>query len=282
MFDFFKTDFSVIFNKDLRISNELFIYEVGFENCKPTKNIEYAPIDYYLIHYCLKGEGILKIYGKEIKIEKGDLFLIPPKIENRYKPVKENPWSYCWIGINGIIAKDVLENCGFIKNTSVIKNLEEEKLLMFFKNIYDSCYINNHFKAIGNLYLLIDYLYDINKKNNLKDFSNKDIYMYKILSYIHKNYYKDIQISNISSFMNIDRTYIYKLFKKYLNISPQQYILNYRLEKSIILIRKTNLSITEISEKVGFNTYSYFVNKFKIYTGVCPLQYRNNLNENNK
>ncbi len=33
----------------------------------------------------------------------------------------------------------------------------------------------------------------------------------------------------------------------------------------------------EISEKVGFNTYPYFVNKFKTYTGLSPLEYRNNL-----
>lgn len=277
MSDFFETDFSVIFNKNIRISNELFIYEAGFENCKPTKDIEYIPIDYYLIHFCIKGEGILKIYEKEIQISKGDLFLIPPKTENKYKPIKENPWSYCWIGINGIIAKDILKNCGFNNKNFVLKNLNEEILIDYFKNIYESCYINSHFKGIGSLYLLIDYLYNINSKSNIIDLSSKDTYLKNILSYIHENYYKEIRLSQISAIMNIDRTYIYKLFKKYLNISPQQYILNYRLEKSIILIRKSNLSIMEISEKVGFNTYSYFVNKFKTYTGLSPLEYRNKL-----
>lgn len=279
MFEFFSTDFSVIFNKEIRISNELFIYEAGFENCKPTKDIEYIPIDYYLIHYCLKGEGILNIYGRENKIKKGDLFLIPPKTDNKYKPIKENPWSYCWIGINGIIAKDVLENCGFRKNKCIIENLDEDKLIQYFKNIYESCEKNNHFKSIANLYLLIDYLYNLNNKEDFNNFSDKDVHMKNILAYIHENYYKDVYISKISSTLNIDRTYIYKLFKKHLNISPKQYILNYRLEKAIILIRKSNLSISEISEKVGFNTYPYFVNKFKAYTGFSPLEYRNELKQ---
>lgn len=277
MADFFETDFSVIFNKNIRISDELFIYEVGFENCKPTKDIEYIPIDFYLIHYCTKGTGILKIGEKETKITKGDLFLIPPKTQNKYKPVKEDPWSYCWIGINGIIAKKVLENCGFNKENFILKNINQDILIGYFKNIYESCYVNNHFKAIGNLYLLIDHLNEINSKPNIIDLTSKDIYLKNILYYIHENYYKEIKISEISSTMNIDRTYIYKLFKKYLNISPQQYILNYRLEKSTVLLRKSNLSITEISEKMGFNTYSYFVKKFKVYTGVSPLEYRNKL-----
>lgn len=274
--NFFKTDFNIILNKNSRVISDIFIYEVGFENCKATKSLEFIPIDYYLIHYCIKGEGILYIYNKEEKIKKGDLFLIPPNTDNKYKPVKDNPWSYCWIGLNGIIVKNILENCGFDKKNIIINDMNDERILHFFKEIYDNCESNLHLNALGNLFLLFNYLSLKNTNFLEEDLSHSKIYLKNILNYIHENYQNDIKISKISTNMNIDRTYIYKLFKKYLNTSPQQYILNYRIEKAKILLKKSNLTILQISEKLGFNTSTYFIKKFKKEVGLSPSEYRKN------
>lgn len=274
MSNFFKNDFNIIFNKNSRTMSDIFIYEVGFEKCSANKSIEFIPIDYYLIHYCVSGEGTLRIYDKEYKISKGDLFLIPPKTDNKYKPIKENPWHYCWIGLNGISVKSLLEHCGLNKDCIVLHLNETEKFFNCFNNIYDDCFNNNHLKGLSNLFLLLSYLSEQNSSYKEQNISASKTYLKNILDYIHNNYQEDIRISNISSKMNIDRTYVYKLFKKYLNMSPQQYILNYRLEKAKLLLVKSNLSLTDISSKLGFNTHTHFVNNFKKNVGVSPLEFR--------
>ena len=96
----FKNDVSVLFNNN-PISEDFHLYECGYEECKPTKPYEFVPIDYWVIHYCIAGEGIFQIEDKQNHIKAGDIFMIPPYTKNKYYPLPENPWSYHWIGLRG-------------------------------------------------------------------------------------------------------------------------------------------------------------------------------------
>lgn len=73
----FKNDVSVLFNNN-PISEDFHLYECGYEECKPTKPYEFVPIDYWVIHYCIAGEGIFQIEDKQNHIKAGDIFMIPP------------------------------------------------------------------------------------------------------------------------------------------------------------------------------------------------------------
>ena len=64
------------------------------------------------------------------------------------------------------------------------------------------------------------------------------------------------------------------LFQKYLKISPSQYLQQYRLSKACTLLRKTSLSITDISYTVGFQHAPYFTKLFTQYIGETPSEYR--------
>ena len=64
------------------------------------------------------------------------------------------------------------------------------------------------------------------------------------------------------------------LEKKYLKISPSQYLQQYRLSKACTLLRKTSLSITDISYTVGFQHAPYFTKLFTQYIGETPSEYR--------
>lgn len=52
------------------------------------------------------------------------------------------------------------------------------------------------------------------------------------------------------------------------------YINKYRMEKAMVLIKQTELSIAEIAEQVGFSTSRYFSTAFKQHTGQTPTQYK--------
>ena len=68
---------------------------------------------------------------------------------------------------------------------------------------------------------------------------------------------------------------LFKSFREKLNCTVNNYITRVRIEKSIELMSMRELSIQEISKKVGFNSQSYFTKIFKRYIGVTPVIYRN-------
>lgn len=270
------SDFVGVFKTSDRPSKELFIYECGYENCKPTKPFEYEPIDYYLIHYITDGEGVATINGNKYHLKKGDGFLIPPQATNKYFPCESNPWSYKWIGFNGTECKRLLNLCGFVKNKYTFNYTKDNSIEFYFKEIFDYCYKGDLFSSIGYLYLFLGKLISENENSTVDySLSEADTYVTKTLDFIHKNYNKDISVSDISSEININRSYLFKLFKANMTMSPQQYLINYRLNKACELLKKTNTPINEISYLTGFNSPSYFSRIFTKYKEISPIEYRN-------
>lgn len=69
------------------------------------------------------------------------------------------------------------------------------------------------------------------------------------------------------------------VFHREFNDSPGNYILKCRINLAKRFLRKSNLSVQEISEKSGFNDYNYFSRVFRKKTGKSPTEYRKRIDE---
>ena len=92
--------------------------------------------------------------------------------------------------------------------------------------------------------------------------------------YIEAHYYKDITLDNISSHVAISPGYLCKLFKENYNITIIDYLTRVRINKSIQLLKETDLHIKTISKKVGYRDSNYFSKVFKKVMGKTPTEYR--------
>lgn len=93
-------------------------------------------------------------------------------------------------------------------------------------------------------------------------------------SYIYKNYKQNISLNDIAKSGNICRSKCCKMFKKYLNQSPIDFLNTYRLEISKSLLINSNSNITEIAFNSGFNHLSYFSKLFYEKYNFTPKEYR--------
>lgn len=96
----------------------------------------------------------------------------------------------------------------------------------------------------------------------------------KFLDFIRCNYEKDISLDEIAKSANVSKSECIRCFKVILDITPYRYLLEYRLNKSLELLKNTNYSITEIGSFVGFNHSSHYIKYFKRYLNMTPLEYR--------
>ena len=67
---------------------------------------------------------------------------------------------------------------------------------------------------------------------------------------------------------------LYNKLKALTDMGANDYINKFRMEQAMILITSTEMSFTEIAEKVGFTTSRYFSTAFKQYTGETQTQYK--------
>ncbi|MBV7389737.1 phosphoenolpyruvate hydrolase family protein [Enterococcus alishanensis] len=95
-----------------------------------------------------------------------------------------------------------------------------------------------------------------------------------IKKYISENYSTPIYISELAEFTNLSPSYLSDLFKKKTGISFTEYLIKFRLNKSIELMNSTDLKLVEIADLVGYPDYAQFNKIFKKYMKKPPKEYK--------
>lgn len=98
--------------------------------------------------------------------------------------------------------------------------------------------------------------------------------MGKAVDYINKNISTDISLDEVCAAVGVSKYHFCRQFKKATTLTTMQYILKTRIALAKSELKKSDLSITEISEKFGFCSVSYFCRVFKETEECSPLQYR--------
>lgn len=259
------------FNTPVYLSKALNLYYGGWEICCPMHTFGSAIRQHYLIHYVTRGKGRLWMNDTCYVIEKDTMFLIRPGITCVYQADKDDPWEYCWICIDGYDVENMLNNSGFDKVNPLFfdKSNGEVRDAMLNFIFYFSKYKNNEYMLLSRLYNIFGHM-----KIQMKKQQAKSIHVERAIDYIYENYSKNISVTDIAKYLGIDRTYLYRLFKEEYNMSPQKYLLNFRLKTAMNKLEGGNMSIADIAYSCGFNDASAFCHQFKKVYKDTPLNYR--------
>lgn len=272
MYNSLPNDVSILINNE-NLSKEFNVCEVGYEKCRSTKPTEYAPIDYWVIHYCVEGEGFFSTpFFSERKITAGDFFIIPSNCKNVYYPNRENPWQYRWIGFSGSLIDRCFSKLELNQYNCVINHSFDHRIDVLFQDIYESFKKENLFQTMSASFILFDTIDRMNLK--VDKTSQAELLFKDILNFIDDNMSENLSVNQISKANNIDRTYLYKLFQLYKGVGPSEYIQELKLQKACSLLRKSSLSITEIAFESGFSSSSYFSKFFHSKLDISPSTYR--------
>ena len=270
-----------IFSNDFSRNIDAMIYTCGFENCAPGHS--YGPImrNGYLIHYILDGSGIYKARGKLFRLHKGDAFLICPGELIYYEADRHDPWSYTWIGMQGIKIK------GYLERTSLLTDLvvhygQDDQMRLCHEKMFEADKQPQNRDLLMNS-IMYEYLFFLARKfpgNQSPASEKKSSYAEEALKYIEAHYCDPIGIQDIADHLNINRSYLHRLFKSVTGFSIQKYLLDYRIRQACILLKNTDLSVRVIAHSVSYADPLYFSRLFHQKMGMSPSEYRNLPHEN--
>jgi len=97
-----------------------------------------------------------------------------------------------------------------------------------------------------------------------------------MIEFINKHYNEKITLEQIGRAGGFGETSCCRIFKKYTNKTPLNFLIDHRLQKGIELLLSTDLTVTEISTQTGFSSPSYFSEMFKKSYGCSPREYKQN------
>lgn len=234
-------------------------------------------LDEFHLVLITKGEGVFD--SKEtgiIKISDGDVFLLFPGVWHRYKPLKKTGWTERWVGFSGEIAQQFLSNGFFTPNEPIITKCNKPAVLHHFNalfKLFDEESFGFQRFASGICLQLMAELYNIKQGGNKIEDLNSMVSRAKSLMY--QNIYKSIDLVKIASKLGVSYSKFRMDFKKQTGVSPLQYYLLLKIEKSKELLLNTDKNQKEIAFELGFESDYYFNRLFKQKTGLAPGQFRN-------
>lgn len=99
----------------------------------------------------------------------------------------------------------------------------------------------------------------------------------KMMQYIEQHLYEKLELNDIAECVKLSRTYASTVFKEELGITISDFIKRERMLEAKRLLRESNLSASEIADRLCFCSQSYFTKLFSEMEGVTPQVYRQNI-----
>ena len=95
-----------------------------------------------------------------------------------------------------------------------------------------------------------------------------------VKKYVQDDMHQNVTLKKISSILHFNCAYLGQKFRLHENMSFNDYLLQQRMEKAKLLLKKTDMKIYEIANEVGYTEIDWFYKKFKQYTGLSSNEYR--------
>lgn len=265
-------------------STGLYLSTCGVQNCPPGYSYGPGIRDIYIIHFICEGKGIYKVNDTTYHLHKGDFFVIYPGTEIFYQADEKNPWDYIWVGFQGIKSETYLGYAGIDKehlighccNTaymlSCIQQMTLARVLTHYNELRRQAALLQIFAA------LIEQHHEQLTEEEQLDYPHH-VYIDQALDYVQTHISENIHIQDIANYIGIDRSYLTSIFKQALGISPQEYLLNYRMEYACELLKDPQIKISTVACEVGYQDPLSFSKAFKKHLAVSPSQWRANHTE---
>ncbi|KRW95263.1 GlxA family transcriptional regulator [Paracoccus sp. MKU1] len=98
-------------------------------------------------------------------------------------------------------------------------------------------------------------------------------HLIRAVAYIEAHVEDEVDLGECASHLGISRRQLERLFQRYLDTTPLQYLNKVRLQHARSLLTETNLSVMQVAVACGFSSSSYFSKVFRTQYGVSPYKF---------
>lgn len=98
--------------------------------------------------------------------------------------------------------------------------------------------------------------------------------MLMLKQYLDENYRQNVTLDELAELIGLSKFHLSRSFKQYTGFAPKQYVNRVRITKACHLLSSTELSVAQVSEKMGYHSPFYFSEQFKNIIGYSPSEYR--------
>lgn len=232
---------------------------LGSQHCRGLHCYGPAVRTYWLLHYVVSGKGKYRVEGQEYAVYPGEAFLIKPGEITQYEADKDDPWYYIWVGFTSDLP--------WLQELPYVVRKEGLKEIFSAVDALSAGGTLTDMQAIAAIWAVLSCLCGNRTQEDDTGYTARAVNMIK------KQYMKDISVHSMAEALGLDRSYFSNLFKKETGKSPGRYLMEYRMERALELLRRGRYSVSVVAASVGYGDLFSFSRCFKKCYGVPPSRY---------
>ncbi len=227
----------------------------------------------YLVH----GKG--KFWDAEMRespVDAGHALLLLPGQWHHYTYLQETGWSEYWVFFGGETAQRLRRNGFLDAKQPVLFGGRDDALIWHFERILELCQhrpLGFQMEAGACLLYLLGRLLGSEQIRHAQINPTAEA-IRDAIDYLESNPAESVDIQQLAAELHLSYPHFRRVFKEQTGLSPHQYHLQVKLNQAKAMLNHSAFSISEISERIGFDDAHYFSRLFHKKTGLTPSEWR--------
>lgn len=232
--------------------------------------------NYTELFFIVSGRGQFLIQDQAFPVDVNNLVIINPNISHTEVSLNAQPLEYIVLGIGGIeLATSENSNGQFY----ILDYLESVEISSCFRNILREMELKNTgYEDICQAYMEILIIRLMrNTALSIREepqFTSGNRQCASVRRYIDQHFKEPLTLDQLASEVHMNKYYLAHTFKQEYGVSPINYMISRRIDESKYLLAETNLSMSQISQLLGFSSLSYFSQVFRKIQEMTPMEFR--------
>ncbi len=228
--------------------------------------------DFYLM-YLTRGELQITAGDAAGVLRPGEMILHPPEQSFSYRQENREEMTYFWVHFSGFAVWDVLRQCGLEPAKIHTLGIREEAAQEFQK-LFRCFYAREplfEVEAAGRLIALLARFSRWIQEDENPPMVHR---IRQSLDYLYRNYPKPVRLEELARIEHLSPSRYSAVFRSCMGVSPQTFLIGLRIKNAADLICRTDLSMAQVAQAVGYEDPLYFSALFRRKTGMSPSRYR--------
>jgi AraC family transcriptional regulator of arabinose operon len=231
--------------------------------------------DYQLLYF-INGKGKFIQGNSCYTVSEGEIFIYYPNEPQYYEyNLKDLPNLY-WVHFTGNNIPDILDQLNlstFRLHRVLVKDVYHTLLDKIIRELQLK---RNHFDTLANTYFYE--LLTLMSRSVIENTQQQHTWQYeqveRAIQIFHTEFKNPFSLSDYAKQCNMSVSWFARIFRQQTGLSPQQYLINVRINKAKELLVSSSYNISEIAEIIGYQNPLYFSRIFNKYIGCSPSEYR--------
>ena len=248
----------------------------GCEHCEPDYQINRPDFPFYSIEFVARGKGSVILHGVEYDLFAGRIFSYGPGISHLITTEEDNLLVKYFVDFTGPEALKMLHKFGPAPG-HVAQVSSPDAILRIFDDLVKNGQTDSHYSALLCTAILQQLILKIAETSIVEHTHTTAAFntYQSSREIIRKNCLNLRSLEEIAEECRIDGAYLCRLFKRFDDQSPYQYLMRLKMNSAAQKLQSPNTSVKEVAFELGFSDPFHFSRAFKRIFGMPPSTFKN-------